>query len=147
MWNFTVQRNDNVNYTNKVDTQLFLINKIQAKVNLTVSDSNSNITIELINVTHSTLQCSMICLHTPEGYVLYSNDFKFDNSPFLGEKPNNKRLEEIGKSGKLRALIVESLYSTKEMNALLFGSYSTVLTSPTIPKLFLLKSMIRYLRL
>lgn len=76
---------------------------------------NDNVTIELINVTHSTLQCAMVCLDTSHGYVLYSNDFKFDNSPVLGEKPNYKRLEEIGKSGKLKALIVESLYATKEM--------------------------------
>lgn len=76
---------------------------------------NENLTIELIGVTHSTLQCTMVCLHTTEGFVLYSNDFKFDNSPVLGDKPNYKRLQEIGKSGKLRALIVESLYATKEM--------------------------------
>lgn len=76
---------------------------------------NNNLTIELINVTHSTLQCAMVCLHTNEGLVLYANDFKFDNSPVLGEKPNYKRLQEIGKSGKLKALIVESLYATREM--------------------------------
>lgn len=76
---------------------------------------SEHLTIELINVTHSTLQCAMVCVHTPEGYVLYSNDFKFDNSPVLGEKPNYKRLEEIGQSKKLRVLIVESLYATKEM--------------------------------
>ncbi len=57
----------------------------------------------------------MTCIHTPEGYIIYSNDFKFDNSPVLGDKPNYKRLEEIGKSGKLRVLIVECLYATKDM--------------------------------
>jgi ribonuclease J len=41
----------------------------------------------------------MVAVHTPEGVVLYANDFKFDNHPTLGKKPNYKRLEEIGKKG------------------------------------------------
>lgn len=87
---------------------------ISMKQNTKVKLTN-NLSLELIGVTHSTLQCAMVCLHTSEGYVLYSNDFKFDNSPVLGDKSNYKRLEAIGKSGKLKALIVESLYAQLEM--------------------------------
>lgn len=66
--------------------------------------------IEFINITHSTIQTSMIALHTDEGIVLYANDFKFDNNPILGKPPNYERLKEIGKEG-VKVLIVDSLYS------------------------------------
>ena len=69
--------------------------------------------IEFINMTHSTLQTAMIAVHTEKGVVLYANDFKFDNSPILGKKPNYERLAELGKEGVL-ALIVDSLYSGDE---------------------------------
>jgi ribonuclease J len=62
-------------------------------------------------MTHSVPQTVMILVKTKYGDVLYSNDFKFDNNPTLGEKPNYKALEAIGKSGKLKALIVDSLYA------------------------------------
>ncbi len=69
--------------------------------------------IEFINITHSTLQTSMIALHTNEGIVLYANDFKFDNNPILGKAPNYERLKEIGKEG-VKVMIVDSLYSGDE---------------------------------
>jgi len=65
---------------------------------------------EFINVTHSTLQTSMIALHTPEGVVLYANDFKLDNTPIMGLPPNYEALKRIAKQG-VKALIVDSLYS------------------------------------
>ena len=69
--------------------------------------------VEFINITHSTIQTSMIALHTDEGIVLYANDFKFDNNPILGRPPNYQRLKEIGKEG-VKVLIVDSLYSGDE---------------------------------
>jgi len=69
--------------------------------------------IEFINITHSTIQTSMIALHTDEGIVLYANDFKFDNNPILGRPPNYQRLKEIGREG-VKVLIVDSLYSGDE---------------------------------
>ena len=44
-------------------------------------------------------------------------------------------------------LFSPSAYTIRAMLALLFGSYSIVFTVPGIPSLFLLKSMILYLRL
>ncbi|MBS3126252.1 RNase J family beta-CASP ribonuclease [Candidatus Woesearchaeota archaeon] len=67
---------------------------------------SKHITVEFINITHSTPHTVMVALHTPEGTVLYANDFKFDNHPVIGNKPNYKRLEEIGKKG-LHTLIVD----------------------------------------
>ncbi|MCL6500749.1 MAG: RNase J family beta-CASP ribonuclease [Candidatus Pacearchaeota archaeon] len=69
--------------------------------------------IEFINITHSTLQTALMVLHTPKGAVLYANDFKFDNSPILGKKPNYERLKELAKEGIL-ALVVDSVYADLE---------------------------------
>ncbi len=82
---------------------------IQPNSFYTVKGKN-NYKADFINITHSTLQTSMIALHTKEGVVLYANDFKFDNSPILGKKPNYEKLNEIAKEG-VKALIVDSLYS------------------------------------
>ncbi|MBW2970906.1 RNase J family beta-CASP ribonuclease [Candidatus Woesearchaeota archaeon] len=69
--------------------------------------------LEFINVTHSTPQTVMAALHTKEGTVLYANDFKFDNYPTLGKKPNYKRLKELGKEG-VKLLIVDGTRATRE---------------------------------
>ena len=69
-----------------------------------------DIKIEFINVTHSTPQTAMLAIHTKYGTVVYANDFKFDEFPTLGQKPNFARLVELGKKGIL-ALIVESTYA------------------------------------
>lgn len=68
---------------------------------------------EFLNVTHSTLQATLIAVHTPKGIVVYANDFKFDNNPIVGKKPDYEKIRELGKKGVL-ALIVESLYSVQE---------------------------------
>ncbi|HLD37117.1 MAG TPA: RNase J family beta-CASP ribonuclease [Candidatus Nanoarchaeia archaeon] len=68
---------------------------------------------EFINITHSTIQTSMMALHTNEGVVLYANDFKFDNTPIVGKKPNYEALKRIAKEG-VKALIVDSLYADDE---------------------------------
>lgn len=72
-----------------------------------------NYKVDFINITHSTLQASLIALHTPEGVVLYANDFKFDDSPILGKKPNYDMIKEVAKEG-VKVLIVESLYADNE---------------------------------
>jgi ribonuclease J len=74
---------------------------------------NDNIEIEMINMTHSTLQTAMMAVHTKKGTILYANDFKFDNYPVLGKKPNYKRLRELGQ-GNVIALVVDSLYADAE---------------------------------
>jgi len=74
---------------------------------------NKDIKVEFINMTHSTLQTAMIAIHTPKGVIIYANDFKFDNTPVLGKKPNYKRLKELGKEGVL-ALIADSVYADTE---------------------------------
>jgi ribonuclease J len=67
-----------------------------------------NMEVEFINMTHSVPHTVVIVVHTPEGCVAYANDFKFDNAPLLGQKPNYDRLREL----KPKVLIMDSLYST-----------------------------------
>jgi ribonuclease J len=74
---------------------------------------SDNITIELIAITHSTPQSGLIAVHTKYGVVLYANDFKFDNHPVLGLKPNYEKLRKIGEEGVI-ALIVDSLNANDE---------------------------------
>ncbi len=96
------------------DDKVRINNKLQIlNVNSTVKVSK-NIKIEFINMTHSTLQAVMIAIHTPKGIIIYANDFKFDNHPILGKKPDYQRLRELGKKGVL-ALVVDSLYSDANM--------------------------------
>ena len=64
-------------------------------------------------MTHSTLQTVMIAVHVKEGTIIYANDFKFDNYPIVGKKPNYERLRALGKENVI-ALIVDSLYSNAE---------------------------------
>jgi len=98
------------------DEDIYLKNKlrtVQPNSFCFVQGKNKKYKVEFINITHSTIQTSMIALHTDEGIVLYANDFKFDNNPILGKAPNYERLKEIGKEG-IKALIVDSLYSGDE---------------------------------
>ncbi len=74
---------------------------------------SKTITIELIQVTHSTIHTAVVAIHTPEGTVLYANDYKFDSTPVVGATANTKRLRELG-TENVRCLVSNSLYSNSE---------------------------------
>ncbi len=98
------------------DNDIILKNKTYAiKPNTTfyVNGKNKKYRIDFINITHSTAQCLMIAIQTPKGAIIYANDFKLDDTPVVGMKPNYKRLREIAKEGVL-AFVVDSLYSGSE---------------------------------
>lgn len=76
----------------------------------TVKGKSGSYKVEFINMTHSTIQSSIIAVHTPEGVVLYGNDYKLDNSPIFGDKPNYHRLKELAKKG-IKVLVVDCLYA------------------------------------
>ncbi|MBW2991256.1 ribonuclease J, partial [Candidatus Woesearchaeota archaeon] len=59
-------------------------------------------------------QTVIIAVHTPYGTLVYANDFKLDNAPTLGDKPNFKRLKALGEKG-VKVLIVDSLYADTAM--------------------------------
>ncbi|NOZ81390.1 MAG: RNase J family beta-CASP ribonuclease [DPANN group archaeon] len=96
------------------DEKINLPNRITSVTPNSTVKITKNLKAEFINTTHSTPQSAMIALHTPEGIILYANDFKFDLYPTLGKKPNFERLKELGKKG-IRALIVDSTYSRSHM--------------------------------
>lgn len=96
------------------DEKIKLKNKI-LKLNINAKyQISDNITLEFVNITHSTPQAAMVVLHTPYGAILYANDFKFDRHPTLGKPTNFDKLEELGKKGVI-ALIVDSLYAPEAM--------------------------------
>jgi len=101
----TIMRDEKVNLVNN-------LKEIQPNSSFTIKGKR-NYKAEFINITHSTLQTSMMAIYTPEGIVLYANDFKFDNSPQLGKKPNYEALRKIAKEG-VKVLIVESIYAAEE---------------------------------
>lgn len=72
---------------------------------------SKNISVEFIHMTHSIPQTAMIAVHTPEGTILYANDFKFDNSPVLGNPPNYDKLKSLK---NVILLVVDSLYAERE---------------------------------
>jgi len=100
----TILKDEKIRIRNKLKT-------LNSNASVKISD---NITVEFINMTHSTPQTVMIAIHTKYGTIIYANDFKFDNTPVLGKKPNYKRLKEIGNKGCI-ALIADSLYSDAHM--------------------------------
>ncbi|MCF7871608.1 MBL fold metallo-hydrolase [Candidatus Woesearchaeota archaeon] len=75
---------------------------------------SKNLKIQFIHVTHSTPQSVIIAVHTPEGTVVYANDFKFDEDPVLGEKTN---FQALSKLKNVKALIIDSLYSQSQGKA------------------------------
>ena len=72
---------------------------------------SKNISVQLVHVTHSTPQTSIIAVHTPEGTVVYANDFKLDDAPIHGAKTNIDALKKIK---NVKALIMNCLYSEKK---------------------------------
>ena len=98
------------------DNDIVLKNKtftIKPNTTFYVRGKNQKYKVDFINITHSTAQCLMIAIQTSKGSIIYANDFKLDDTPVLGLKPNYKRLREIAKEGVL-AFVVDSLYSGSE---------------------------------
>jgi len=98
------------------DEKLKIKNKrkrVQENSSYIISGKSDNYKIEFIHITHSTLQCVFVALHTNEGIFFYALDFKFDNYPVIGPPPNYKKFRELGKKG-IKVLVVDSLYSGVE---------------------------------
>src|SRR3989344_2389262 len=96
-----------------IDDDISLPNKFVKMDIDTKMKISDKITIELISVTRSTLQCAIVAVHTPSGIMVYGNDFKFDEHPTVGNKTNYKRLKELGKSGEVISLVVECMYADR----------------------------------
>jgi ribonuclease J len=68
---------------------------------------SADITLEFVRTTHSIPQAVTPALHTSEGIIVYSNDFKFDNHQKISPPPDYQRFLELGEKGVL-GLIVDS---------------------------------------
>jgi ribonuclease J len=76
---------------------------------ITIKGKNKSYKVEFINMTHSTPHTTMVALHTPEGIVIYGNDFKLDSTPVMGNPPNYTALRRLSKEG-IKVAILDSLY-------------------------------------
>ena len=72
-----------------------------------------DITLEFVRTTHSIPQTVTPALHTSEGIIVYSNDFKFDNHQTLSPPPDYQRFRELGRKGVL-ALIVDTTRAAED---------------------------------
>jgi len=96
-----------------VDNEVHLKNPVKTvhpNTSFYVQGKNKRYLVEFINMTHSIPQTSFIVLHTDKGAIIYANDFKLDDNPVVGFKPNYERLRQIGKQG-VYLIIIDSLYS------------------------------------
>lgn len=76
---------------------------------------SKNIKLEFVRTTHSIVQTVFPVLHTDAGAIVYAVDYKFDNTPVIGQRPDYKRLRQLATEG-VAACIVESTnapYQTK----------------------------------
>jgi ribonuclease J len=86
--------------------------RLKRNTKLVTIDSNSKLELGKIRasffrVSHSIPDCLGIVLHTPEGNVVHTGDFKFDLTPENNQYSDIHKMADIGQSGVI-ALLSES---------------------------------------
>ena len=79
----------------------------------TIKGKSGSYKVDFLNVTHSTIQCVFPVIHTKEGAIVYTLDFKFDNFPTMGNPPSYKKMRKVGNKG-VKLMIIDALYSSAE---------------------------------
>ncbi len=64
--------------------------------------------VEFIPVTHSVPHAHAIALHTPQGVILHSGDFKLDLTPVDGRRTDLARIGAIASTEGIRLLLADS---------------------------------------
>jgi len=64
--------------------------------------------IEFIPITHSVPSGNAIALHTPQGIVLHSGDFKIDSTPVDGRRSDLARIGHLSHAEGIRLLLADS---------------------------------------
>ena len=90
------------------DSDIKLKNRFVILSEDTSLDLTKDLKLEFVHMTHSTPQTVCCVLHSKEGIMIYANDFKLDNHPTIGNKPNMRRLKELGDKG-VKVLVLDSL--------------------------------------
>lgn len=99
------------------DEKKFKVNNQLIKLTYNKKFSISkDLTLELVEITHSIIDSSIAIIHTPIGSIVYACDFKLDRNPTIGNPPNFSLLKKIGNEGVL-ALITETTNSSKNGKA------------------------------
>jgi ribonuclease J len=86
--------------------------KTDATVNVVSPGSKIKLgefTIEFFSVCHSIPDCVGLIIHTPQGIVVHSGDFKVDHTPVVCEATNFSQLAALGAKGVL-LLLSDSTY-------------------------------------
>ncbi len=63
------------------------------------------VSVSFVHVTHSIPQAYAVCLHTPEGRVFYTGDYKLDETPINQQPTEMNKIRELGDKGILVALL------------------------------------------
>ena len=86
--------------------------------------------VEFINVNHSIAGAVALCIHTPQGVIFHSGDFKIDLTPVAGEQIDLKTIADIGSKGVL-------LYMGESTNIERPGfTMSEIVVGDTLDRLF-----------
>lgn len=96
----TMCKDEHINLSNKI-IPLYPNSK------MTLADE---LVLEFCAITHSTPQTVIATLHTKYGAIMYANDYKLDDHPVLGKKPNYDHFKHLGEKGVL-LLMQDCLYA------------------------------------
>lgn len=83
--------------------------------------------VEFLPVTHSVPHAHAVVLHTPQGVIVHSGDFKLDLTPVDGRRTDLARLGELAKSGGIRLLMADSTNAEESGHAPSESSVGSVL--------------------
>ncbi len=87
----------------------------KGKIDLRVIDPEQSVQagvfkVEFFRVNHNIPDCVGIIVHTPEGTIVHTGDFKFDLTPIMDEVTDFAKIANLGKQGVL-ALLSDSTNS------------------------------------
>jgi ribonuclease J len=69
--------------------------------------------VEVLPITHSVPQSLCVVLHTDQGVIVHTGDFKLDSDPIDGRSTAMQRLEEIRRGPGVRLLMADSTNADK----------------------------------